>query len=395
MPRRAKLPIRKDPASGRWCYDLPPSMSETGKRQRKFFEVKDLADDERREDLLRVKEYGIQGRLMPPAQAQDASRALELLRPYDVSLYQAARFYHEAQEKLAASMPFADVWTRFLESRENKSDAHTNRLEQIGRKLVPLLGKRLICSVDHESLRGILRDCYPTASGFNLALRSVSPAFNLAVSEGWASENPCQRIQKIDTGRRAIEVLKLEQCRALFRVCKDYREDESLKEYRRVDCRKAQGALALMLFAGVRPQETSRLEWEDIDLAEGTVLVRNTKAKTDRSRYFKMPEVLKAWLDEVPLEDRNGSVVPSNWKRIYSVIREKAGISEMQDVMRKTFATAHLAAYGDVNKTRSIMGHEVGDVIFTHYRGLMRPKEAKEFWKLYPGTENQKLEVVA
>lgn len=394
MPKPPKVPIRKD-AAARWCYDLPPSMSETGRRQRKFFKRKEAAEDQRREDLRKSKLYGTASRSMKASVAEDATKALAMLKPYDASLYEAARFFAHAREREQASKPFSEVWDRFLETRINKSDSHNRTLHQIGNKLRPLIGKKIVSKMDHDGLRSAIRKCYPTAAGFNLTLRSISPAFNMAVTEGWAAENPCKRIQKIDTGRREIEVLDLELCRALFRSCRDYRKDQTLKEYRRMDCRKATAALAIMLFAGVRPHETERLDWSDIDMAEGTILVRNTKAKTDRSRYFNMPEVLKAWLEAVPLEDRNGPIVPASWKRVYSVVREKAGISGMQDVLRKTFATAHLGAYSDVNLTRSIMGHETGEVIFAHYRGLMRPKEAKEIWKLYPGTENANMEVVA
>jgi integrase len=143
-----------------------------------------------------------------------------------------------------------------------------------------------------------------------------------------------------------------------------------------------------MLFAGVRPHETARLDWADIDMEEGNVLVRNTKAKTDRSRYFQMPDTLKAWLEVVPEEEREGSIVPPSWKRVIGLIRKKAGISEERDVLRKTFATAHLGYFKDVNLTRSIMGHEVGDVLFQHYRGLMKPKDARAFWEILPRNEN-------
>lgn len=370
-------------------------MSETGRRQRKFFKRKEEAEDARREELRRHKLYGVEGRLLKVATAQDATRALKVLKPYDVSLYQAAKFYEKAQEREAASRPFSDVWELFIESRANKSDSHNRTLQMIGGKLQPLLGKKLVAKIDHDTLRNAIRKSFPTASGFNLCLRSISPCFKLAYIEGWANENPCKRIAKIDTGRREIQILDIDQCRALFRVCRDYRKDESLKEYRRVDCRGAKAALALMLFAGIRPHETTRLDWADIEMGEGTVLVRNTKAKTDRSRFFDMPPVLKAWLETVPVKDRSGPIVPSSWKRVYALVREKAGISDERDILRKTFATAHLAHFKDVKETRSMLGHEAGDVLFQHYRGLMRPKEAAQLWKLFPGTENGKMEVVA
>lgn len=394
MSKPARLPIRKS-ASGRWCYDLPASLSDTGKRQRKTFKTQKVAQQARDADLKRNDLYGAQGRMITASLAQDAIKASELLAPYDVSLYEVARDFALRREKDLASKPFSELWDFFCESRANKSDIYNRTLNQIGEKLRPLVGKQLVSRIDHETLRTAIRQSYPTAFGFNLALRSVSAAFNVAVREGWTSANPCKRIAKIDTGRKEIEILDLNQCRKLFELCKDYRKDEKLKPYQRVDARGAYPAIALMLFAGVRPHETTRLDWADIDMDEGNVLVRNTKAKTDRSRYFQMPDTLKAWLEQVPPAEREGPIVPPSWKRVIGLIRKKTGISEERDVMRKTFATAHLGCFKDVNLTRSIMGHEVGDVLFQHYRGLMKPKDAAEFWKILPSNSDITLEAAS
>ena len=122
--------------------------------------------------------------------------------------------------------------------------------------------------------------------------------------------------------------------------------------------------------------------------------VSNQKAKTDLSRYFEMPDTLKEWLSCVPLEDRIGRVCPPNWKRIYQAVRRVAGIGADKDILRKSFVTYHLAAYHDVNKTRSIIGHETGDVLFQHYRGLATRKEGNAFFEILPTSGETQLKVV-
>lgn len=388
----ARLPIRKTP-SGKWCYDLPPSMSETGRRQRKTFSSKEKARLSRDADLRRHNLYGIEAHSISASLSQDASKAAKVLEEWNVSLLEAAKFYCEHRTRQSSSIAFKDLWLRFEESRELKSQAHRLTLEKLGQHLNILIGDKLVCDIDHAQLRSAIRRSYKTAHGFNLALRSVSPAFNMAVREGWCMENPCKRIEPIDTGRKkAIECLGLGQCRKLISSCRDYRGDESLPELLRVDASNALSAIAIMLFAGVRPTETTRLEWDDIDLEEGTILVRNTKAKTDRSRFFVIPDTLKAWLELIPPHQRSGKICPPNWKRINQAIRKKTGIDKGgRDQLRKTFATMHLARYGDVNLTRSILGHEAGDVLFTNYRGLVKPKTAKAFWLILPSDSSAEL----
>lgn len=147
----------------------------------------------------------------------------------------------------------------------------------------------------------------------------------------------------------------------------------------------------MILFAGIRPTEIRRLEWEDIDLDTGTIFISNQKAKTDRSRYIEMPETLKAWVNDYApgLLERTGSVTGANWKRKIQLIRQQAGIAtEGRDQLRKTFASMHLAAYEDVSKTRSILGHETSEVLFTNYRGAVAKKTALQFWDILP-TQNE------
>ncbi len=230
MSKPARLPIRKSP-SGRWSYDLPAGISETGGRQRKTFKTRKLAELSREADLKRNSLYGAEGRMLTASLAQDAAKAIELLKPYEVSLVQAAREIVRIRERDRASQPFDTLWEFFCESRAQKSDTYNRTLRQIGDKLRPLIGQQLVSQLAHDEIRSAIRKSYPTAFGFNLALRSVSAAFNVAVREGWCSLNPCKRIAKIDTGRKEIEVLSLEQCRLLFNFCRDYRKDLSLKTF--------------------------------------------------------------------------------------------------------------------------------------------------------------------
>jgi integrase len=367
-----------------WRLSVSPSLSPSGKRQRLFFETQKLADLEADRLKGMAGRWGTEGRKIPAALAEDAVKASAVLKKYDVSLLQVARFYESHKKLENRSKTFADAWEIFESTRANKSDAHQSTLERIGNKLVAHVGSILVCNITADSIRSAIRQDFKTAHTFNLALRCVSPAFNMAVREGWTLENPCERIDKIDTGRAEVAVLNLNQSRKLMTVFADYRDDESIPENLRVDASGALAAVAIMLFGGVRPVETSRLEWSDVDMSEGTILVSNRKAKTDRSRYFKMPDALQDWLATVPMTERIGSITPSNWKRVWQIVRKKAGIGDYRDGLRKTFATMHLAAFDDVNKTRSIMGHEAGDVLFQNYRGLVRPKDAKAFWQILP-----------
>ena len=388
------MPIRRT-ESGSWVYDLPPVMSSTGKRERRFFPTKGKAEADRLADLERFRLYGTEGRSVHPSEAKDAERAKEVLNGTGLSLFEAARIAKEIHDSRNNSVTLADAWTRHEESRSNKSAAYLRGLAMIRRKIIPEIGSRLVSDLDPQTVEDAIEKGFPTAHGFNLALRTLSPSLATAVRKGWCKENPCAKIEKRDTGRHEISFLTVNQSRAVLAACKDWSKEKKLPEWLKRDATEARPAVALMLFAGIRPGEVSRLDWSDIDMDAKTVFVGNRKAKTDRSRYIEMPETLHEWLATVKKRDRTGKVVPIGWGKIWQLVRRQSGIADLRDVLRHTFATYHLSAYGDVNSTRSIMGHEAGDILFQHYRGAVRKKDAIAFWSITPTGSKPKLKAVS
>jgi hypothetical protein len=64
----------------------------------------------------------------------------------------------------------------------------------------------------------------------------------------------------------------------------------------------------------------------------------------------------------------------------------------IQDGPRKTFASMHYAAYQDAAKLAAILGHTGGlDILFRHYRGLVKKTEAERYWKMRPVVESGKV----
>ena len=380
----AKIPTLTptfDEGKNRWRLAVPASFSNTGKRRNLFFATKRLAELEAERLKGNQSKYGTESAKLSGVDAQDAAKALEALREAGsgATLHSIVKAHLKAIETRSKSITLAELWARHTEAKGGKSEAYQRTFTIVQAKVIDRLSKRKVSDLTKDDIEGAIRKDNPSASTFNLILRTLSPAFNRAVREGWATENVCKRIERHETKRRTVAVLSLAQARKLMTSAKDYRSDSELPDWLQVDASGATAALALMLFAGVRPAEVARLEWNDIDMDAATVFVSNEKAKTDRSRFFDMPDTLRQWLETVPASQRQGDIVPPNWKKVWQAIRRKVGITDERDQCRKSFASYHLQAFGDVNLTRSIMGHEAGDVIFQHYRGLVKPKDAKAF----------------
>ena len=64
---------------------------------------------------------------------------------------------------------------------------------------------------------------------------------------------------------------------------------------------------------------------------------------------------------------------------------DAAGITDWPDnALRHSFASYHLAHFKDAAALALEMGHTDSGMIFNHYRQLVKPKEARRYWKIKP-----------
>jgi integrase len=146
--------------------------------------------------------------------------------------------------------------------------------------------------------------------------------------------------------------------------------------------------LALMFFAGVRPQELLRpdnpLRWENIRMEEGKVFVPQTASKTRTFRTVPITENLRAWLERYPGE---GRIAPSEsrFRAARTACMKKARVKAWPaDGARHTYATAAGELHG-LHTAAGWMGHSGTLTVFqAHYRGLMNRAQAEAFFKIQP-----------
>jgi len=141
--------------------------------------------------------------------------------------------------------------------------------------------------------------------------------------------------------------------------------------------------LAIGAFAGLRRAELERMDWKEIDLQSGLIEVTATKAKSVRRRFVRIQPNLAKWLQShVQL---SGNVTPKNYRELLDAAREAAGIDEWpQNALRHSFASYHLARFNDAAALALELGHTNSNLVFQHYRQLVKPKQAERYWKLAP-----------
>jgi integrase len=395
MSKQAKLPITQAP-SGKWRYDLPANLSPTGKRARKTFETQAKAKLSRDADLKRHELYGVEGHSIKASVATDAVKAAKVIKDYDMSLYAVAKEWIAWKEAQAASVTLQQLFNEYKVDKidEEISKAYLRDIEKFFAPFITKLGGKIVSEIQHTEIKAVLKTFKTTRQRAN-AYRTIRPAFTMAVTENYAGENVFDRIKVPKHVSRAPEALKVDELRAVFNACADYTDREDLIKDYQIDATGTAHVFALMAFAGVRPEETKRLQWDAIHLDEDCIIISGDVAKTRSHRIIPIESNLSDWLKTVPEKERTGSVTPSNWAKKYQIVRKISGIGKrQQDILRHTFASAHLAAYSDFNTLQAAMGHGTTEMILKHYKALMKKPEAVKFWSIRPHETQVQLKAV-
>jgi hypothetical protein len=134
--------------------------------------------------------------------------------------------------------------------------------------------------------------------------------------------------------------------------------------------------LAIQYFAGIRPAEAAKLS--EANVSSEWIEVPSAKAKSRQRRLVTVSPNLREWLalgGELP--------VPNLTKR-WRAVRAAAGVPWSHDVTRHSFASYHLAQHRSQEATAAEMGHRSSYMLFRHYRALVSPQAAAEYWAIRP-----------
>jgi integrase len=202
---------------------------------------------------------------------------------------------------------------------------------------------------------------YPAAVTRQTWLNRISTLFAFAVRRGLIVANPCDRIERVTVDRKPPLILTPAQSRALLAATPTV-----MKPY-----------VVLGMFAGIRPEEITRLDWSQISLDAGTVAV---DGKTRRRRTVTLEPVAVAALKNHPL--RHGAVTPSNstvdrWRNKARLV---LGFPRWpQDLLRHTAASYLLALHQDAAKVALRLGNSE-KILMSHYYSPVNG-DCGHFWQ--------------
>ena len=222
---------------------------------------------------------------------------------------------------------------------------------------------RLISPADLEAF--FLANDYSMGTRLTMISR-LSTLFGFAQKRGYIEHNPALRLERPVIEQKAPMILSPAEASTLL----EYAGYIGMLAY-----------VVIGMFVGVRPVETERLSWADIDAGRGIIRVDAAASKVRRRRIIQVEPNVTAWLQSL---DQSKPITPPQ-KR--AKLRSLAMLLKLDylphDCLRHTAASYLMALHKDSGKVATHLGNSPG-VLLARYYQLVSPDHCAAFWNILP-----------
>jgi integrase len=391
-------------------YEMRDGLRVRIQKRRTFRDHKE-AETAAEQARIQAKNDGHRSFAIPDHLRTEALAAAKVLEPLGATILEAAKFYAEHLSRIRTSQKVSVAVKELLVAKEhdNLRPRYLKDLRVRLNRFSESFGERPIASISAGEINAWLRGLAVNPFTRNTFRLRISTLFSYAIERGWSQNNPVKEVKKLKASA-GIGILTPEQFAKVLEAA-----SEATLPY-----------WLLGGFAGLRRAEIERLEWKDIhfDLAKywaftqalatsdkeaiakaekewrasALVEVPALKAKTASRRFVQIQDNLAAWLE--PYVGHIGEVCPRGLRKRLEADREAAGLSTWQkdgksNALRHGFASYHLANFKDAAKLALELGHTDQELIFRHYRELVKPEQAAKYWNIRPATRTNLMAISA
>lgn len=357
-------PFQPEGRPPRWMVDYGRIG---GKRKREFFDDEEKARKALSHAQREAKKHGTSAvglQLSDRVRFADAEKRLALV---GATLQQAVDFYILHAAAIRKPVTVEELGKQCIAAKEAQG-----RREHYTRMLHVPIGKlpqaMLAHEVTSEHVKALLAGQKIKPKTRNNWLGYISAIWKWGKDNGMVSIDPSDGVERYDDDRDEIDLLSVPECRTLL-------------DHIRANLPKWLPFHVLGIFAGIRPDEIRRMTWGDINIEEGTAVVRGRSSKTRQRRIVTLEPAAGAWL---ALCDPTKPLTPKRSESQLAGARKIIGRPWVHDGMRHSFGSYHLAHFKDEKRTQLEMGHGSSAMLWNHYRALVTEKDAAAFWQLMP-----------
>jgi integrase len=289
------------------------------------------------------------------------------------TLLQAVNFYVDRGPLLVEAVMVKDAVVKFLDGYDKKSAVTVAGLRKELEGFCSSYGQIELSSITSAQMEGWIGRALengnaPAPRFFNNRLATWNTFFRRC--QKWkylraGIDHPTSGIEKETEVQKTPGILSIEKMRKLLEVV-----PVKLRAY-----------VAVGAFAGVRPFEMLRLNWEDFDWRTNHLHVTPEAGKKTGERFVPLQPNLIRILEPLKLEA--GKFCMTHSREMVSKVARDEGIitSWEQDILRHSFCSYRLAQTSDINLVAEEAGNSP-NIIKKHYRKPMMKVDGVEWFTI-------------
>jgi integrase len=350
-----------------------------GKRQRRFFATRTEASAYADRLHITRKNEGLAAFDLSHEQRLQAIQAFEQLGRVGATLPEAIAFYVKHSKPKGGNRTASQVAAELVATKERNGfkpryvKALRVAFTVFNRNFGGLLINTITTSQVVDWLHG---QPYSNTTKSNY-LRDIGILFRFGLLKGYCADDVLKGVERPRKTDVPPGILEVGVVKRLLIAAQSRPELELLP------------GLAIAFFAGLRSSELEQLDWNEVLYSENLIEVTAAKSKTRQRRLVNLAPNLKKWLQ--PHLRPTGRVLPKNWRRRLNALLGQAGIKDWpQNCARHSFASFHLARHSNADLSALQLGHADTNMLFSHYRQLVRPQDARRYWRIVP-KESEKI----
>ena len=239
------------------------------------------------------------------------------------------RFFIDSPVKGIEDHTVSEARDRFVTQEKflNRSKPHRDGFKRCLKNFCIAFGERDIATISNNEIEDwIYRNKGSGAHGKMNDYRFVHAFFQWCFRKAILSRNVVSMIDKPVIDSKEPVSLSIKQARDLLFYATEI-DNMSMLPY-----------FAIGIFAGVRPREIIRAEWEDLDWDENIIRVRQRKGLIKYTRSVELPPICVKWLDHCDSREKTGSIAPKNVSKLFSLVRACAGFN----IAKSQISSMHL-----------------------------------------------------
>jgi len=374
MPRETRTKPSKAHRKGIVTYEVE-FTDNYGKRKRRYFQLKTEA-----QDLCdRLNNETRRAACAPEDLKLEAIRCQEKLAGR-MTLTEAVDFAVKHAANFTSAPIISQLVEQYIEHKQHRAKSTLKEIRLKLRDFAEAFGQRRLHEITQSDISewaAELRTDDMERITLDKYLAKTSEFYNFYKGE-FCDHNPVIKVrERLDIGEqdkyKEVEFFTPAECRKIL----DTADTIGFRWY-----------VVLGIYCGIRPTELERLRGTHVHVThdELIVLLGADVTKIKRRRVLELhrgdalADCVLDWLDSQPVPDRliNGG---GRGKKE----QLKACIGRwIDDGLRHSAATYHVAQFKNPGATCYLLGHEKPGMLATHYRGLATEAQAREFYGFRP-----------